>query len=84
MKVECPRELLERFAQALAAVEGVFEQREAAALALGNELVRQWIERNLRGLAQRFGDEVTVVSTSDRRAASTTTTRAPPPSSSRS
>ena len=60
VKVECPGELLERFAEALAGVEGVFEAREATALALGNELVRQWIERDLRALAQRFGDEVSV------------------------
>ena len=60
VKVECPRELLERFAEALAAVEGVFEQREAAALTLGNELVRQWIEHDLNEMAQRFGDEVSV------------------------
>ena len=60
VKVECPRELLERFAEALAATEGVFEQREAAALALGNELVRQWIERQLGALAKRFDDEVNV------------------------
>ncbi|HEY0986363.1 MAG TPA: hypothetical protein VGD80_04890, partial [Kofleriaceae bacterium] len=60
MKVECPRELLERFAEALAATEGVFEQREAAALALGNELVRQWIERELGALAKRFDNEVNV------------------------
>lgn len=60
VKFECPRELLERFADALAAVEGVFEQREAAALALGNELVRQWIEHDLGEMAQRFGDEVSV------------------------
>src|SRR6185503_15128899 len=36
--IECPRELLEQFAAALAAMEGPFEQREAWALALGNEL----------------------------------------------
>ncbi|HEY0985682.1 MAG TPA: hypothetical protein VGD80_01470, partial [Kofleriaceae bacterium] len=34
VKVECPGELLERFAEALAGVEGVFEQREVTALAL--------------------------------------------------
>jgi hypothetical protein len=60
VKVECPRKLLERFAEALPAVEGVFEQREAAALTLDNGLLRQWIERDLDALAQGFGDEVSV------------------------
>jgi len=60
VKVECPPELVERFAGALAGVEGGFEQREAAALMLGNELVRQWIERDLSALARRFGEEVRV------------------------
>ena len=58
--IECPRELLEQFAAALAAMEGPFEQREAWALALGNELVRRWLESELGEMAQRFGNEVSV------------------------
>lgn len=60
VNVECPRELLERFAEALAAIHGTFEEREAVALKLGNELVRRWIERELGEMAQHFGDEVIV------------------------
>src|SRR5262245_13465018 len=60
VSVACPGELLERFVEALRGVDGAFEHREAAALALGNELVRQWVEHDLGEMAQRFGAEVVV------------------------
>jgi hypothetical protein len=57
---ECSMALFREFETVLENVEGSFEQREVAALALGNELVRRWLERDLGRLAQGFGDEVLV------------------------
>jgi len=56
----CPDGLLARFGAALAEVKGPFAEREAAALALGNELVRRWIADELQRLSGQFGDEVVV------------------------
>lgn len=57
---ECSDGLLACFAAELQAVNGRFETREAAALALANELVRRWIGDELQHIAAQFGDEVVV------------------------
>jgi hypothetical protein len=56
----CPETLVEGFGAAMANSGGTFEQREAAALKLGNELVRRWLEGELQQMALEFGDEVVV------------------------
>jgi len=57
---DCPDEMVERFAAAMSGVSGSFEQREAFALKLGNELVRRWLEVELQRMAEGFGDAVVV------------------------
>lgn len=52
--------LLEHFDEALRGIAVDFEGRESEALALGNELVRRWIERELGRISRGFGAEVTV------------------------
>lgn len=56
----CTDALVEMFGAAMANVQGRFEQKEAAALKLANELVRRWIERELQAMAGEFGSEVVV------------------------
>lgn len=55
-----PDALRTAFRAALANVKGSFEQREAAALALGNAIVRQFIEDELQAAANDLADEVIV------------------------
>jgi hypothetical protein len=55
-----PDALLASFRVALSNVSGSFETREAAALALGNELVRRWIADELQQMANELDDEVVV------------------------
>jgi hypothetical protein len=59
-RAECSASLVREFEAVLERIEGSFEVREAAALALGNELVRRWIELDLGRVADAFGDEVLV------------------------
>ena len=56
----CPAGIVEQFERAMAGYEGDFETREARALQLSNELVRRWIEGELRAMAAQLGDEVVV------------------------
>ena len=56
----CSERLLAGFSAALAGIKGTFAEREAAALALGNELVRRWIANELQEMAAQFGDELVV------------------------
>src|SRR5882762_114924 len=56
----CSRELVDEFAATMAAVTGSFEEREAKALQLGNEIVRRWLERELQSIADEIADEVVV------------------------
>jgi hypothetical protein len=56
----CPADIVEQFTRMMAGYEGSFEAREARALQLSNELVRRWIEGELRAMAEVFGDEVVV------------------------
>jgi len=65
IKIERAREhrsdaLLASFHDAMAPVRGSFEQREAAALALANELVRSWTADELHAIERELGDEVVV------------------------
>ena len=48
------------FCEALASLDGDFAAREGAALALANELVRRWTERELGRLSEAYGDEIVV------------------------
>jgi hypothetical protein len=64
-RIEIARErradaLLEGFTGAMAAVTGTFAEREAAALALANEVVRRWLGDELQAMADAVGDDVTV------------------------
>lgn len=56
----CSEKLVEQFAAAMHNARGTFEEREANALRLSNELVRRWIEGDLQRMANEFGDEVVV------------------------
>ena len=56
----CPETLVEAFVAAMASAGGSFEEREAAAMKLGNELVRRCLEADLQQMAEAFGDEVIV------------------------
>jgi hypothetical protein len=55
-----PETLVAAFQAALAATQGTFEAREAAALAMSNELVRRWIGGELQRVSSQLGDEVMV------------------------
>jgi hypothetical protein len=55
------------FRGALSTTRGTFEQREGAALALANEIVRDFLCDELQSMATDFGDEVTVESQTYRR-----------------
>jgi hypothetical protein len=48
------------FEQMMGCVGGPFADKEAAALRLGNELVRRWCATELTRQAQRYGDQVRV------------------------
>jgi hypothetical protein len=52
--------MVEAFTAAMTKARGTFEEREAKALSLGNELVRRWIEQELQAMADQFGEEVVV------------------------
>lgn len=56
----CSAGLLARFSAELATVKGTFAEREAAALALGNELVRGWIRDELQEVSSQLGEDVVV------------------------
>lgn len=49
-----------QFERAMEQEVGSFAERETSALRIANELVRHWIERELRELAGRYEDEVLV------------------------
>ena len=53
-------EMMGGFWQVVERVEGTFAEREAAALAYANELVRRWIESELARIEGNFGSEVVV------------------------
>lgn len=50
----------ERFEQVMSKCSGAFAEREKAAMALANELVRRWTKAELQQMAVRYGDEVRV------------------------
>lgn len=54
------RALRSTFAQRMSAHDGGFADRERAALAVANELVRDWTEAELCRIAKSYGDEVVV------------------------
>lgn len=49
-----------QFEEVLAARSGSFAERETAALSLANAIVRQWTQRELQRLADRYDEEVIV------------------------
>jgi hypothetical protein len=53
-------ELRRAFERVMLDVEGEFEGREARALAVANEMVRGWLERELQRIADESADEVLV------------------------
>jgi hypothetical protein len=65
IKIERARErrteaLIAGFREAMAEAGGSFEQQEAVALSLANELVRDWTAEALHAIERNFGDEVVV------------------------
>jgi len=55
-----PEAMLASFRVAMSKVHGSFREREAAALALANELVRRWIADELQQMANEIDDEIVV------------------------
>jgi hypothetical protein len=60
------------FRAAMAMIEGTFEEREARALGVANDLVRRWIGEELQAMADELGDEVEVAGHTYRRQAAGT------------
>lgn len=59
--------LMTAFREAMRAVAGTFDKREAAALTIGNEIVRRWIADELQAIADAVPDDVVVNGTRYRR-----------------
>ena len=61
-KVRVEQTLVDEFRSAVAeqAAEGTFEEKEAAALAIANELTRRFLEDELQGLADEIGQRIRV------------------------